>query len=83
MTDNRFDKAEIALIIRETISFSAEHKSCMGKCLSAKKAKGIKINKQAIAICLKECGQSREQKSKSRGPNWETIPSRKRPVVKI
>ena len=82
MTDNRFNKEDITLIIRETISLNAEDKSCVGKVLSKKRAKGIKIDKQAIAIALKECGQSREQKSKNRGPNWETVPTKTRPVVK-
>lgn len=31
---------------------------CMEKCLTAKKAKGVKIDDQAIAICLSECGKS-------------------------
>ena len=82
MTD-KFDKEEIALIIRETRSYNAEKKSCVSKCLSAKKAKGMKINKQAIAICLSECGQSRKQKSKMSGPSWKPITSRKRPVVRL
>ena len=79
--DNRFSKDEIALIIRETISFNAEHKSCVGRVLSKKRKKGIKIDKQAIAIALKECGQSR--KSKNRGPDWETLTSRETPVVRL
>ena len=83
MTENRFNKEEISLIIRETISLNAEHKSCVGKVLSKKKAKGIKIDKQAIAIALKECGQSREQKSKQSGPNWDNLPIKKKPIVKI
>ena len=79
--DNRFTKEEIALIIRETISFNAEHTSCIGRCLSAKKQKGMKIDKQAIAICASECGQGK--KSKNRGPDWETLTSRKRPVIRL
>jgi len=81
--DNRFSKEEIALIIRETISFNAEKKSCVGRCLTAKKKKGIKIDKKAVAICLSECGQSRKQKSKMSGPDWKPITSRKRPVVRL
>ena len=83
MTEDRLNREEISLIIRETKSLNAEHKTCVGKVLSKKKAKGIKIDAQAIAIALKECGQSREQKSKNRGYNWENIPSKTRPVVKI
>lgn len=79
--DNRFSKEEIALIIKETISFNAEHKSCVGRVLSKKRAKGIKIDKQAIAIALKECGQSKE--SKMSGPSWKPIISRKRPVIRL
>jgi len=41
-----------------------EAENCVSKCLSAKKAGGIAIDDQAIAICLSECGQSsREQAS--------------------
>ena len=82
MTENKFDREELDLIIRETRSFNAQDKDCVGKCLSAKKKKGIKIDKQAMAICLKECGQSREQKSKS-GQNWKPIPRRKGPVIRL
>jgi len=80
--DNKFSKDEITLIIRETISFNAEHKSCIGRCLSAKKRKGKKIDKQAIAICASECGQSRKQKSKNSGPSFG-ITSKKRPVIRL
>lgn len=38
-----------------------EADSCMEKCLSAKKAAGIKINDQAIAICMSECGQDNKK----------------------
>lgn len=38
-----------------------EQNDCMEKCLSAKKAKGTKIDDQAIAICLSECGLSRKE----------------------
>lgn len=31
---------------------------CVRDCLSAKKARGVKIDDQAIAICLSECGKS-------------------------
>lgn len=38
-----------------------EADDCMEKCLSKKKADGITIDDQAIAICLSECGQSRDE----------------------
>ncbi len=41
----------------------SEGDACMEKCLKAKKDSGIKINDQAIAICLSECGQSDKQES--------------------
>ena len=35
-----------------------ENDTCVKNCLSAKKDKGVKIDDQAIAICLSECGKS-------------------------
>lgn len=34
---------------------------CMEKCLSDKKSKGITIDDKAIAICLTECGKSKDE----------------------
>ena len=82
MTD-KFDKEDITLIIRETRSLNAEDKGCVGRVLSKKKKKGIKIDKQAIAIALKECGQSRQQKSKSSDPDYKTLTSRKTPAIRL
>ena len=42
-------------------SHHSEADECMERCLSAKKAKGITIDDQAIAICLSECGKSKEE----------------------
>ena len=36
---------------------------CMDDCLSKKKADGKTIDDQEIAICLKECGQSRKDEA--------------------
>ena len=38
-----------------------EADDCMERCLSAKKAAGITIDDQGIAICLSECGKSKNE----------------------
>lgn len=43
-----------------TISLN-EQNDCVDRCLSAKKANGVKIDDQAIAICLSECGLARKE----------------------
>jgi len=53
-----FSKEELMFILKETQSFNAEHRDCIGRILSAKRKKGIPIDKQAMAIALKECGES-------------------------
>lgn len=41
-----------------------EADDCMERCLSEKKAAGVTINDQAIAICLSECGESKDEQWK-------------------
>lgn len=56
MTEKKFSQEEIHLIVN-TLSrnaFSPEKRESISKCLAAKKAKGVKIDDQAIAICIKE-----------------------------
>lgn len=41
-----------------------EAEDCMEKCLSAKKADGKTIDDQAIAVCLSECGKTKDEQWK-------------------
>lgn len=52
----RFSNEELHLILNTLgqKSFNSEHKETIGKCLAKKKAAGIPINAQAIAICISE-----------------------------
>ena len=45
-------------------SHKSEADKCMEECLSKKKDAGITINDQAIAICLSECGKSKDEQWK-------------------
>jgi len=46
----------------------SEHDDCIGRILSKKKAAGIPINAQAIAIANSECGK------KSKNSDYELFP---------
>jgi len=66
-----FSQKELIFILRETKSLNAEGKDCVGRILSEKRKKGIPIDKQAMAIALKECGQSKSKSSDNELAEYE------------
>ena len=46
---------------------------CMEKCLHDKKEKGIPIDDQALAICLSECGESRQSSIDNKNTQTKTL----------
>lgn len=57
--------------IIHTEQASKKGQACVAKVLHAKKAKGIPINDQAIAIALSECGMPKKKKTKTSSPIFE------------
>lgn len=60
MTEDKFTIAELHFVLNTMgrLALNAEHKDCIGRILAKKKAAGIPINDQAMAIAISECKKS-------------------------
>ncbi len=60
VVENKFTKTELHFVLNTLgrLSLNAEHKDCIGRILAKKKAAGIPINDQAMAIAISECKKS-------------------------
>jgi len=62
---DKFTKTELHFVLNTMgrLALNAEEKDCLGRKLAAKKAKGIPINDQAMAIAISECKKVSESKN--------------------